>query len=362
MKIFVSSRMNELSIERKTAIDSLRFAGHTPLYIETEPMVKDEKAKAAMDSLIAKADALVSIHYLSEGRQESFLGDLTPIEYEIREFRKQHPEAPILVFRKEADHYPQPSPAMIDWFDRETRLTHVEVRQFRESAQLTKFIVEAVRELKLEPDPAQVTDRIIIRYTGADFIGLIESVSETIFSTYGMNIDYISHAARGGKATLYVSCSPRGNLPKQEELRSVLQARAVEATHVATSEGLLMPGADPNVTPQVLVELDQTTPLEWQFYVEIRTIDAPGQLNAICKVLKELKFNIDELQLKPTEREYRRQTTMNFSISKRDVDEPSECDVELMQLESAIRMLVGVRTFSIKVVTWSSREKFDRGA
>jgi hypothetical protein len=169
---------------------------------------------------------------------------------------------------------------------------------------------------------------------------------------YGMNIDYISHAARGGRATLYVSCSPRGAKPEWDKLRDTLQVGALEATHGAARDGLLMPGADPETAPQVLVELDQTPPLKWQFYMEVRTIDAPGQLNAICKVLKELRFNIDELQLKPTEPEYRRQTTMNFWLSKRDVDKPSDCDIELMELESAIRMLVGVRAFSIKIVNW----------
>src|SRR5437588_3901455 len=99
MKIFVSSRMTELFIERKTAIEVLHFSGHTPLYIETEPIVKDVKAREVMLSLLRDADGFVSIHYLSEGqRNEEVLDNYTPIEFELVEFMKLHPHKPTLLF------------------------------------------------------------------------------------------------------------------------------------------------------------------------------------------------------------------------------------------------------------------------
>src|SRR5881394_3496307 len=110
MKFFVSSRMRELFFERKTAIEVIHFAGHTPLYIETEPMVKDVEARETMLSLIQNADGFVSLHYLSEGRRdEEILFNHTPIEFELNEFMRMHPEAPVLLFKRVPDDEVAPS-------------------------------------------------------------------------------------------------------------------------------------------------------------------------------------------------------------------------------------------------------------
>jgi predicted amino acid-binding ACT domain protein len=367
MKVFVSSRMNEMPLERKAAIDSLHDAGHTPLYIETQPEITDENDKREMDSLIDQAEALVSLHYLSEGSASERLGHLTPIQYEFDQFRKKHPRAHVLIFRKEAEKrrakkrdkqgcepsYPAPSPGLIHWFDKEAACARVRVRQFGTWDELAKLVFSTVGQLGWKPDPEQTTKRAIVRYTGADFIGLVESVAGVLFHTYALNIDYISHASRGGKATLYISCSSRGKTPQWDGLERTLRRTLRQAALDARKQHFLMPGASSIGPIDVSVEPDRTPPPTWQFYVEIRAIDAPGQLNNICREIRKLRFNIDELQLKPTPPEYPRQTTVNLWLSRiptNGAGSASGCRAELAQLEARIRMLVGVHTFTIKVV------------
>jgi len=355
MKIFVSSRMVELSSERKIAVDSLHFAGHTPLYIETEPEVKDLAAKQIMDSLIESAEALVLIYYLSPGRPDGILGDLTPIQYEFTEFRKHHPNSPILLFRRKPDPEVQPSSYLLNWFlINKAKEAKLEILEFSSSHEFASSILHKVKDLKLETDKLTAPRRIIIRYTGTDFIGLIGAVSEILFSRYKLNVDYISHAGKGGLATLYISCSPRGEFPNLDYLRNDIFTRVKDDIVGAAKESRLVDGANSQTDPDITIDEDTTTPVKDQFYVELRTIDAPGQLNAVCKVLRELRFNIDELQLKPTPPEYERQTTMVLWISKKNFQDIKDLKIILFDLETSINTLIGVRAFSIRYVRSSA--------
>jgi glycine cleavage system regulatory protein len=93
--------------------------------------------------------------------------------------------------------------------------------------------------------------------------------------------------------------------------------------------------------------MKQAISIKKQFYVELRTIDTPGQLNAVCKVLKELWFNIDELKLKPMPPEFERQTTITLLISRRAPQHTEHLKTTLIELETALNTLIGVRAFSI---------------
>jgi acetolactate synthase small subunit len=81
--------------------------------------------------------------------------------------------------------------------------------------------------------------------------------------------------------------------------------------------------------------------------VVIRAIDAPGQINAVCKELRDRYFNIDKLQLTPTAYEYPRQRTMTLFLSRHD-NLDTRKTIEL--IEVALQYLVGVRAFSIRVI------------
>jgi len=356
--------MDELFIERKTAIYAVHFAGHTPLYIETEPFEKERAQRERMDSMIENAEALITLFQHTEGHSWKELGNRTPIQYEFLKFREKHPNSPVFVFRKQPDRVLERLGDKVEeWFKIE--IDNLVVQRFSRQEELIEEIIECLTPLPKDSESLINRMRKIIRYTGADFLGLIECISEVLHGK-GMNIDYISHASRGGKATLYISCSiadkDRSKVPTDETLEDLLGISLNKAFDEAKSHNLTIPGAENKAKPYkpVQVEEDHVPLPEWQFCMELRTIDAPGQLNAVCKVLKDNRFNIDELILKPTEKEYERQTTMNFWLSKMGektarpgTANSSGCQTELGKLETAVSLLVGVRAFSIKVVKCS---------
>ena len=355
MKFFVSSRMSELSVERKAAIEVVHFAGHTPLYIETEPEVRDEAARQTMLSLLSDADCLISMHYLSEGRSDiQILGDHAPIEFELIEFCRLHPGSPVLLFRRTPDRYVRPSERMLDWFDDQALALNSPIITFTSVKDLQVVLSTALRPYKGSGDDVNVSHHVTIRYLGPDFIGLIGKIAEVIFTGYKLNIDNISHATSGEHATVCVTCSPRqlAAMPESidvKKLRVDLLAAIEQQFLLASTPFVRLAESGSQSGPQVVVDLDQVRPARRQFYLEIRAIDAPGQINAVCSALRELHYNIDELQLKPTPFEYPRQRTMTLSVSRRDSTEQA-LRQEIDRIEGMLQYLVGVRALSIKTI------------
>ncbi len=81
---FISSRMEELAIERKAAFNATYESNITPLLFEIEP--PDKGLKAPLDSLVDRADLFVGIYYKSTGIAHDELFHMTPIEYELWRF------------------------------------------------------------------------------------------------------------------------------------------------------------------------------------------------------------------------------------------------------------------------------------
>jgi len=353
MKVFVSSRLDELFLERKTAVEVIHFEGHTPLYIETEREVRDKVAKKVMLSLIADADALVSIHFLTAGRKFPVLRLLTPIEFELEEFRKLHKGKPIFIFRRTQEDT-APNPTMLRYFDDVAREIGVTPIVFQRPEDLQKKLRNELRAYEHEVDDVQPPYRVTVRYVGPDFIGLIGRISELLFTKCKFNIDYISHASQGGHATVCLSCSPR-RLPDsmatidKRRLRKALLLELRRDCELAKHENRLIGTAAGELEPDVVVDLDDACATRSQLFMEIRAIDAPGQLNAVCRVLRAHDYNIDELQLHPTAPEYYRQTTMILRLSKQDGTLPN-WPSELEGIESALRYLVGIRAITTKHV------------
>jgi len=358
MKVFVSSRMTELLVERKTAIEVVHFSGHTPLYIETEPEVKDEAARQVMLSLLADADGFLSLHYLSEGRQdEAILNNFTPIEFELVEFIKLHPNKPVLLFRRRPDDEVVPSPHLARFFRQKAEALKTPIIDFRTPGELHERLLNVMSHYKSRRDPGDRSAVLVVRYLGPDFIGLVGKVSEVLFTRHRLNIDYVSHASRDGAATLCLSCSPRDIEPQltslyaeqvrtdiETGLRQVLDENARGNSRKARQASQIR---DSHF--QLIVDLMRRSPRPPQFYVEVRTIDAPGQLNAICKALRDRHFNIDDLQQRPTPAEYHRQATSVWWLSKPG-SKPKDQRENLAAIEAALQYLVGVRSFSIKVI------------
>lgn len=353
MKIFVSSRLDELFLERKTAVEAIHFAGHTPLYIETEREVRDKLAKKTMLSLIADADALVSIHFLTAGRKFPILRLLTPIEFELEEFRRLHKGKPIFIFRRVQEDT-SPNSTMLQYFDDVARNIGTMPIPFQRPEELQRKLRDLLRAYEHEADAERPPYRVTVRYVGPDFIGLIGKISDVLFTVCKFNIDYISHAAQGGHATVCLSCSPR-RLPEgkspidKRRLRKALLMELRRDCDMAKAENRLIGTEAEQFEPDIVVDLDDAGATRSQLFVELRAIDAPGQLNAVCRILRAHDYNIDELQLRPTPPEYYRQTTMTLRLSKKDgilADWPSELEA----IESALRYLVGIRAVTTKHV------------
>jgi hypothetical protein len=353
MKVFVSSRLDELFLERKTAVEVIHFEGHTPLYIETERDIGEKLAKKTMLSLIADADALVSIHFLTAGRKFPILRLLTPIEFELEEFRRLRKGKPIFIFRRTQEDV-SPNPTMLRYFDDVAKEIGITPILFQRPEDFQKKLRDVLGAYEHEADDEKPPYRVTVRYVGPDFIGLIAKISEVLFTVCKFNIDYISHASQGGHAIVCLSCSPRRLIPgmasiDKRRLRKVLLLALRHDCDAAKDDNRLIGTAAGELEPDIVVDIDEAGGTRAQLFVEIRAIDAPGQLNAVCRVLRAHDYNIDELQLRPTPPEYYRQTTMTLRLSKKDgtlVNWPSE----LEGIESALRYLVGIRAITTKHV------------
>ncbi|HKR00247.1 MAG TPA: hypothetical protein VJT09_06215, partial [Pyrinomonadaceae bacterium] len=285
---------------------------------------------------------------------------LTPIEYELEQFVEQKgKDAPIIFFKQKPDRFVRPSPAMEIWVEEKAGELGVEPIIFDGPGEMEYQIRHALSKFNEKKDVPCVKGRFIIRYVGPDFIGLIGKLSEVVFTGYRLNIDYISHASGGGLATTYVSCSPRmvAGTVQDVDLRELEQdmQRIIEEDldkACTEEEHRFVDGSDPMAGPRpsIKVDKDPTESRPYQFFSKVRTIDAPGQLTAICKEFLVNGFNIDEFQLRPSPPEYPRQTTMYMWLS-RPAKWSKGRDEDQAELERCLRYLIGVRNFSLRVMS-----------
>ena len=93
--VFISSRMDELAMERQSAFNAIYEAGLTPILFEMEPRSAERKK---IDALVDRADLYLGLYYQSMGKANPHLCDLTPIQYELYRFLARfdicpHPES-----------------------------------------------------------------------------------------------------------------------------------------------------------------------------------------------------------------------------------------------------------------------------
>jgi hypothetical protein len=93
--IFISSRMEELAMERQSAFDAIYEAGLTPILFEMEPRSAERKK---IDALVDRADLFLGVFYQTIGTPNENLCGLCPVEYELYRFLTRfdvcpHPES-----------------------------------------------------------------------------------------------------------------------------------------------------------------------------------------------------------------------------------------------------------------------------
>jgi len=362
-RFFISSRMRELFWERKKVVELLHFQGHTPLFFETEPRQEDPKgAKPIMDGMIDNSQALVQIHYLTCGGSRTDYEHRTPIEYEFERFLETR-RGPCILLKKTLDKFDIVDPRLKELTKKVATADATQVIEFRNDEELTQKFLKCIHEISLEKDKLQEQPGFVIRYSGDDYIGLIAAVAKVIFHDFRLNITYMSYAAAGGFATLCLACSPRevididldeyrGKL--QEALKSDLKN---EATLALKENRFIVRRTQEVNHEKVSVELEEKPERIAECYLEVRHIDLPGQVKAICDVLKDLWINIDELQLHPVEYGYEKQRILRLWISKPSSEESftgsredtdTICRNMTLELEDQLTRLIGVRSVSVR--------------
>ena len=379
MNIFVCSRLlDELAYARKRVIELINYfeskdsEGHTPLYFETQELIRDHaKAEKRMNTLVKKADAFVLIYYqcLGPGEERLCFEQYTPIQYEFKKFLdREGGPGPYLVLIKKADKSTNmdSDKGPRSWF--EGKVDPHNIKEFKVLENLEgeprcnslHYILDKWLEtLKDKSTKAKEIKKYTIRCNSPDYIGLISNITDFIFSKQGDNIDYVSHASRDGYSAVYLSCScdaDREDMPSyrnsiKKELESRLPKWLAEAIEEGRYHGAFTHGdIHVNVSDH---PGDKEEDQLFTSYLEVHMIDTPGQLNAVCNVLKELEYNIDELVYMPiSSRKRKRQRKVLFWISKHldKHDKNSNPDKELLLLEMQMGRLVGVLSFSTEII------------
>lgn len=349
MKVFVSSRMSQFA-ERKAAINAIHVAGHRPLFIEAEEYrATPDELREKMDRMLEQADLFVGIYGDSLGENETAL-DYKPVLYELKTMAESLGEAAterMLLFAKK-DQSPD-SRSAVDVLAKVKGLNAPTI--FERPHELTGVIFEEMCGFEpKEPEwREQSRIQVEVEVSAQDVPGLLGAISEYFYAEYGMNVDQVAGSSWTERAVLHLSLSlgeggrshrtgggfprPRnegGSVPQkefEERLRKDLAERC------ETSKRNIKVYATEAGPPR---EKGQG-----YFFVDLRTIDTPGQLNAVCKAVKETELSIADVHLTPSPMEFPRQTSLSMRIAL-DGDREVSMRRQFMELETRLRDLPGV--------------------
>ncbi len=395
LNIFLTSRMNnEVFWERKILVERLNSENYTPLYFEGEPK---DIPKEVMDYMLQNSDVFMPLYFITCGREAPDLGNVTPIEYELLEYIQQQDrfpremKKPILLLDKEL-------PAEISQDQSFEKLSQIQklhnlkekIERYQEEIGqepntrkvsfmninevlpkiceiLAKFREKSEKSMAWEK---QQEKKYVIKYHGPDTVGLIATITDVLFNRFLMNIENVSHATGGKTATVFIWCKPRSHMEDYflQELNEMFSSKVRNMLKKRLS--ILEKKKEKNCSEDrtILVKNIQNTienlrqfyeqeryfSIEQEFtcqaeeeqecyYMEVRHIDAPGQLSIICSKLKEENINIEDLYLLPVEG-YKRQR--NLRVWFRDLEHREE-ERLIPALESKLYNIIGVRAVSI---------------
>lgn len=366
-RVFVSSRMAELYWERRKVVELLHYAGHTPLFFEREPWTENpEEAKRSMDTMLGGCDGLVQIHFLTCGVQQAVLDDQTPVWYEFKEFASSV-GGPCVLLIKPPPGRANPEPSLSELRERILRYPRSSQVTMGERLDWTSSFLDAVQGTGLRCDCSTRRDEVVVRYSGRDLLGLLEAVTRVLFRTFQLNIDYLNYSAVGGWGTLCAVCSACDAANDGERLCGEVEAalsrslgtlseggRGSRGSLMEASEGIGVPGFSVREYAGALKERQS-------FSFEVHHADLPGQLHAICTILRDLQLNVDEARVhQMTERGLPRTSVARFYVSEtrpaiRDrlaaSTSQSRAQDLILQAEEHLRQLIGVRSVIGRVVS-----------
>jgi predicted amino acid-binding ACT domain protein len=323
-------------VERKTVIDIVHYMKHRPIFIEAEQMRQGEQSKPLIDEMIKNSDALIIIDDDHLGRSEKWLRDMTPLQYEIREFQKRvvkmgwDPRNRIVAFVRKNFRGQPISEAVYSYM-----CTLVDGAENTESYKEYDDLAESVRKIiknrwgigTLEINKSKY---IKIQYSGQDKPGILGTIAELLYTQFRMNVTHVSGTAVGDQAFIVVIAVPWIGIsyePDKDKIRIALNDTLKENVDVSIGFGC---------------------GFEAKFYFELRVLDVPGVLNALCKALAALHINISDLRQRPAPREFDRQSIILMWLTPTN----AERDIEdcYLRVEARLRNLVGVLAISSHII------------
>lgn len=340
--LFVVSRMKNVA-ERKAVIDVIHQLGHSPGFIEAQQMGLGVESLRLMNKMADTADGLVIIvdEDYDLGQKDKNCGHRPPMVYEILRFMERMPDwredGRILAFYRRSPSRPRVSQAAADL------MGYLECDQdfltpFYNYDDLTLSSHDAILDRWGVGEPEHTEElHIHISWSGQDRPGLLGEMAGFLFTEFGLNVTHLSGIGVDGHGSIMLTGETHVHpLPTPEAIREAL----------ADPDGL---GLRTSVDQ---IGLDG---FPSELYFELRVLDVPGVLNALCKVLGESNVSIDDIRQRPASREYDRQAVIMVWLSTPHDDSDLDVNRTFMRLESRLRNLVGVRSLGSRRLRSSSR-------
>ncbi len=327
---FVVSRMKNVA-ERKAVIDVIHDLGHEPGFIESQQMRIGADATPLMDLMADRADALVIILDDDQdlGRVDNNLGYRTPMVYEITQFTKKKQnknwmkENRIQVFgRQSHDGWSRAVKDVANILNCSTDF----VTPFNYYDDLAISAYDQIRKLWKPAEPAESTPlHLHIHWTGQDRPGRLGALAGFLFTEFGLNVTHLSGIGvqRRGSIILTGTTAKRP-LPTVGEIHDAIE----HELHLKIQVDEIKEGCFPS-----------------DLYFELRILDVPGVLNALCKVVGD-EVSIDDIRQRPTSLEHKRQAEILMWLSLPMAKTAEDINREYLRIESRLRNLVGVRALS----------------
>lgn len=377
LRIFVSSRMAELSAERKLVIEAIHRLGHVPLFIETQRELKKKEEIGNVETIkrmIESSDAVVCVHYLTFGKTFNYgTRYQTPTEFEY-DYALHEKGLPCLFLRqcppkgvnsaKELNEYLEKTVAndkkkigfnkLLKYNDIIADAGSIKAREAIITA-LEKWTKDLIPKYRSQ---RQIVDTYSVRYIGPDTPGLIYAFCESIFWDFSLDLTFISLASRADGATLYITCKKSRLSEEKKYEPNDLRDRLLEIIPQILPQ-LNKKARKTNIKPddKIIIQVESPEGEEkTKFYnaqLEMRIINTPGSLMAVTKVLKNMGFNIEEIIFKPSEYGHIKQVDLTLWLWHQNLPNKSLRGRCIYDLESSLSQSVVVRSFRCRFVDYS---------
>ena len=346
--IFVASRMKHI-VERKAVIDIIHTIGHSPVFIEAEQMRTGSDSIPLMNDMIDRSSLFIAVICEELGPDDENL-ELPPLVYEIKRFRnkvlkqsdQENKTIKGLIFMQENFNgklllEPKCRTSLkLALSDGEKYFKKV---RFRDYDDLAVKVYNIVTKLWGVPEKHldNATHKISISWAGKNKSGLLGTVASLLFTEYGLNINRVSASTVDNNAAIAISASMwfDSSLPKLDDIKSEIKKEVGGALGTDVTFNHEKP----------IINIERMKSEKPRFYFELKVLDIPGVLNALCKVFDDQNMDIEDIRQKPLASESKNQSMIIFTLTQIKPNR-AKAYTAFIQLESRLRNFVGVRAIN----------------